>query len=355
MRRIAVLFVHGVEISDPDYAVTPTRLLREAFGRRVGEGGPDPADALCVHAAHLAPVLEDQQRAFFERECPGAGALFLEKLGRTVRRITSGEVTALAPMAAALLTRKDPAFPEVHWPTARWVLAHFMGDAIAYQVTPSSRELYDRLHRAYADALAVLARKAGGDAPLCVIAHSFGTIVSSDFFYDRETERRTGRVLPPFRARARTPLERGETLAWLWTMGSPMALWSLRYPSATLSAPIAVPAPELAGREELRGGWRNLVDDDDLAAWPLQPLGPEYARAVEDVRVRVSAPPVQWTPLVHPFYWSDRAVMRPIGERLADAWAALQPAPDRPVRPERGAARRGVEERGRRAPGRIHP
>ncbi len=323
MKRIAVLFVHGVEVADPAYAEKPIRLLREAFASRIGPGAPDPREALAVHAAHLAPVLEDQQRAFFTRECGSVARVFLDKLGANVRRLNAGIPLAMVPMLGALLQREDPSCRGTHWPTARWVLVHFLGDAVAYQATPSNREIYDQLHRAYAEALGALAEKAGPLAPLCVIAHSFGTIVTSDFFYDRETERETGTPALPRRNLPETPLERGETLAWLYTMGSPMALWSLRYPSATLAAPISVPAPELRDRPELRGEWVNLVDDDDLAAWPLQPLGPEYARAVTDRRVSVRAPPLGWTPLVHPFYWDDRQVMAPIGQRLADGWMAL--------------------------------
>lgn len=323
MKRIAVLVVHGVEIDDPDFAVTPIRLLREEFARRVGRGGPDPEEALVCHPAHLAPILEDQQRAMFGKVCPGGSEAFLAKLQRGIRRCTSGSVLGMFPMVAEMGRRTDGALPGVHYPTARWMMVHFMGDAIAYQITPASREIYDQIHRGYADALRGLARAAGGDAPLCVLAHSFGTIVSSDFFYDRETEQRTGRAVAPFHRRADTPLERGETLNWLYTMGSPMALWSLRYPAATLDAPIAVPAPPMRAAD-LGGEWVNIVDDDDLFAWPLRPLGPEYATAVSDRRVKVNAGPLGPTPLVHPYYWADRAVMAPIAERLADAWTALQ-------------------------------
>jgi len=217
----------------------------------------------------------------------------------------------------------------VHYPAARWVMTNFVGDAIAYQITPSSREIYDEIHQTYAAALRALAAHAGSDAPLCVVAHSFGTIISSDFFYDRETEGQRGEPQPPFRRRAGSPLERGETLTWLYTLGCPMALWSLRYPEALLGAPVTVPARPMSARAELGGEWVNILDEDDLFAWPLAGLSPEYAAALTDRRVRVHAPPIQWTPVVHPFYWADRAVMAPIARRLADAWSALNAAPAR--------------------------
>jgi hypothetical protein len=52
-RRIAVTLVHGVEISDPDFAVKPIERLKRAFARH--SGGVDPDEALVVRATDWAP------------------------------------------------------------------------------------------------------------------------------------------------------------------------------------------------------------------------------------------------------------------------------------------------------------
>ena len=122
-----------------------------------------------------------------------------------------------------------------------------------------------------------------------------------------------------------SPLAGGETLAWMYTMGSPMALWSLRYDKAELDKPIDFPAPALADHHpKLQGEWVNIYEKDDVIAYPLRPLSDEYKRVVrEDRSVRVKPPLLEFTPLVHPFYWADRSVVAPIARKLAEGWRQL--------------------------------
>jgi hypothetical protein len=208
-----------------------------------------------------------------------------------------------------------------------------MGDAIAYQVTESTREVYDAIHHEYAAALSVLAAEAGPDAPLCVLAHSLGSVVTSNFFYDLQAERLSpGRELLAARVREAlgpTPLARGETLTWLYTLGSPIALYTLRYPSRDLDRPIAVPDP---AQVELPGEWVNFIDRDDLAAYPLKPLSDAYDQAVRQDRAVAVGPLLAWrSPLAHPFYWTSEAVMAPIADALAEGWRALNDPTARPM------------------------
>ncbi len=55
-------------------------------------------------------------------------------------------------------------------------------------------------------------------------------MITSNFVYDLQTEARRPIISDEVRAQMTgAPLERGETLALLYTMGSPIGLWSLRY------------------------------------------------------------------------------------------------------------------------------
>src|SRR5439155_14029056 len=173
------------------------------------------------------------------------------------------------------------------------------------------------------ETLRELAEAAEPDAPLCIVAHSLGTVIASNYFYDLLTERATAKKLVPRTVHERTthtPLELGETLAHFYTLGSPLALWALRYPD--FGTPIAVPAPALARHHPgLDGEWVNFYDQDDLIAYPLRDLGPKYARAVAaDVAVRLGGLLVSWNPLVHPWYWNDTRVIDPIAAALARTW-----------------------------------
>jgi alpha-beta hydrolase superfamily lysophospholipase len=325
--KLAVMYVHGVEIADSRFAETSIALLREEFGRIAGV---DPDEALSIRTAFWAPVYEGRQTVLLNR-MGGARAKkvfgLLDALGGAADR---GSVAALLGLAATGLVRSLPGNPGFHFPTLRWLIVHYLGDAITYQAGAVDRELYDDVHRVLAAALHDLAVDAGPAAPLCVVAHSLGSVVTSNFFYDLQVagglhESRSAGLAPRVAAELDdTPLERGETLAWLHTLGSPLALWAQRHPD--FGVPITVPHPALADLHPRAGGeWINSWDPDDVIASPLRRLNDRYAAAVaEDRPVAVAPWWLGWTPLAHPFYWNDRRVMTPIASGLAQAWHRLR-------------------------------
>jgi len=65
--------------------------------------------------------------------------------------------------------------------TARRMMVDFLADALAYQPTTHEREAYDDIHAEFARTLKKLAEVAGPQAPLCIIAHSLGTVIASNF------------------------------------------------------------------------------------------------------------------------------------------------------------------------------
>lgn len=327
MKQIAVAIVHGIEIDDPEFASTPIRILREGFAKELGDDGPDPEDAIVIEPVNWAPCLEARQRELFDRVFPeGAGPYFDGEISSTIKKINAGSSQSLAPLLMSLTRYTVPPLRSLHYPTGRWMMVHFVGDAIAYDRSANPAN-YVAVHEAFARALAALARRAGGEAPLCVIAHSFGTVLVSDYFYDQQEAAR-GRVLsaePVRKAMGPSALARGDTLAWLYTMGSPLALWSLRYPKAELARPIDVPGKQIVDQyPDIQSEWVNVYDKSDVMAYPLKPLSVEYDHAVtEDRAVSLKGFPVAVTPLVHPFYWAERSVMEPIGRRLGAAWREL--------------------------------
>jgi hypothetical protein len=141
-----------------------------------------------------------------------------------------------------------------------------------------------------AASLNTLAAAAGPTAPLCLIAHSLGTVIASNYIYDLEKHARKKLICRRVRNEMDdTPLERGETLASLYTFGSPIALWSLRYPD--FGRPIDVPSPKLAGHHPAVPAvaeWINFYDEDDVIS--------------------------------HNGYWTDNDVTKPIAAGLARLW-----------------------------------
>ncbi len=212
----------------------------------------------------------------------------------------------------------------------RHVFIDFAGDAVAYQPLgkrDSEREIYDLIHAQLAAKLKELGKSAGPKAPLIVIGHSLGTIIASNYFYDLGRPENIGSVIKE--AMGDSPLDMGETLTSLNTLGSPIAVWALRYDN--FGRPLQIPSDKLWAhypQEEFpelvaQAKWNNFFDKDDAAGWPLGPLyGDEI---VKDIPVNVGPPLLNATPLSHTYYWKDRDVINPIVSTLANIWRAVNP------------------------------
>lgn len=149
-----------------------------------------------------------------------------------------------------------------------------------------------------------------------------GTVIASNYLYDLQ---KGYDFLPePVREyHQKTPLEMGETLAFFYTLGSPIALWSLRY--TDFGRPIEVPAPDLTRHyPAINGEWINFYDADDVIGFPLRSLNAAYRKVVKkDVPVNTGSFLISWTPLSHLEYWTDDGVLDPIARSLARAWKKI--------------------------------
>ncbi len=277
-QKIAVAIIHGIGKQVPEFAAE----ISEALLSHCGE--TCRAD-IVIEPIYWAKVMQDVENELQQRLQQGG------KLG---------------------------------FPRLREFAIDFVADALAYQPAPDDRSAYDGIHRVFAQAIHLLAEKAGPTAPLCIIAHSLGTVISSNYIYDLQIE--------PYRpiisanvkdAMTDTPLERGETLTLFYTLGSPIALWSLRYNN--FGKPIQVPAPQLAHYyPDLKGEWVNFFDKDDVVGFPLKTLNEKYAAVVtEDCQVDVGKFPANMTPAAHMAYWTDRDVNEPIAAGLDRVWQAI--------------------------------
>ena len=205
----------------------------------------------------------------------------------------------------------------------RRVAIDYVADALAYQPTADDRKTYDDIHVIYAQTLKALAAEAGEKAPLCIVAHSLGTVISSNYIYDLQKPTLISPQVKAAMGDKPTALERGETLNLLYTLGSPIALWSLRY--RDFGKPIAIPAPELINHyPNLQCAWMNYYDKDDLIGFPLRDLNEGYSRAVSaDKQVNVGGMMENWNPLSHLGYLDDNDVVRPIAESLINTWKTV--------------------------------
>src|SRR6267143_6465196 len=197
---IAIAFIHGIGRTEPGYSAAIQRALTRRFARLVGRESPDAARELVFEEVNWSAALQLREDRLWRRLLPDG------------------------PMRVGRLRR---------------FLVDFAADAVAYQPAPSDRTAYDAVHRELAGSLARLATRAGPKAPLCVIAHSLGTVIASNYIYDL-LKPQNSFMHPGVRSMIHgAPLERMETLSLLFTMGSPIALWSLRY--SDFGEPIRLP------------------------------------------------------------------------------------------------------------------
>lgn len=283
-QKIAVAIIHGIGNQTPDFADETMTELRSRFSKLVAGQSPDPASELAMEPVYWATELQDQEAELWSRLRKGGDLDFL---------------------------------------SLRQFMVNFAADAIAYQPAPKERDAYDRIHARVAASLNTLAANAGPAAPLCIIAHSLGTVIASNFIYDLEKNARKKLISRRVRNEMDdTPLERGETLTSLYTFGSPIALWSLRYDD--FGRPVDVPSPKLVGHHPAVvpvAEWINFYDEDDVIGYPLRTLNDAYKKAVkEDIQVNAGGWLSSWSPLSHNGYWTDNDVTKPIAAGLAKVW-----------------------------------
>jgi hypothetical protein len=277
-QKVAVAVLHGIGKQTSTFA---DKMMAEISTRCRETCGDD----IVIRSVYWAPVMQQEEEKLWNRLLEG-GLMDFVKLRR--------------------------------------FLIDFMADALAYQPTPSDRSAYDGIHRVLAQTLRLLAQEAGEQAPLCVIAHSLGSVIASNYVYDLQVDPEKHIISESVReAMGDTPIERGETLALLYTLGSPIALWSLRYHE--FGKPIQIPSPLLQTHyPQLQGEWVNFYDADDVVGFPLKSLNDAYGAVVtKDCEINVGNIFGSWNPLSHLAYWMDHDVLDPIAKKLVDVWEAV--------------------------------
>lgn len=184
-----------------------------------------------------------------------------------------------------------------------------LGDAVAYSKLPYPPDKYGEIQKRFADSILKLSQQAqqAGDtqASLTVIGHSLGSVIASDGIYDLTKNNTVPGNLP---------------IDSFFSMGSPVALYGLRYGLANFVRPIR---PKV---------WINFYYPQDMIAFPLKPLNAAYALAVSQdlslspgggvgffaglVRRLVAMLPLAGI-ASHSWYFSDTRVIRRIAEVLA--------------------------------------
>nr|WP_306475295.1 chemotaxis protein [Bacillus cereus] len=277
LSKIAVAIIHGIGEQKPEFADEMITLIKDKFQQEISKLTDEPA-------------LELVFKPIFWSE------LFAERENELFQKIVLDE--------------------NLHFNDLRRFIINYLGDAIAYQPVETVKHNYERVHNNVKQGLNELSKKASDTAPLCIISHSLGSVIASNYFYDLQYKQNTqgstiGRL---------SPLEKGETLTLFYTLGTTLPLWSLRYHD--FNRPINIPSPKLdnfyAG---LKGEWINFYDKDDILGYPLKSVDESYEIAVtEDKEINVGNLMTSWNPLSHHAYFLDNDVIEVIVKSLVRTW-----------------------------------
>lgn len=284
-QKIAVAIIHGVGSQDANFADPMAEEITRRFASQLPGTVIKPKDELVVVPIHWANVLHNAQAKLWQRVNQNAN---------------------------------------LNWTHLRRFMIEFVADAIAYQPSPKEQSNYDAIHAIIAKSLNKLTNEAGPKAPLCVIAHSLGTVIASNYFYDLSMIHSHKLLSDAVKKEMGTsPLEKGETLTWFHTLGCPLAMWSLRYEN--FGKPITVPSTKLTKHHaNLKGGWINYYDNDDVFAYPLKSINDAHRKAItEDRAINVGGILSSWNPMSHNQYWTDNDVTIPIAKSLVKAWQQI--------------------------------
>ncbi|MFC0188662.1 chemotaxis protein [Fictibacillus aquaticus] len=283
MTKIAVAVLHGIGRQDEHFSELFSQNLTEQFSRYLSADTKKPEKEVVIQPIYWGSVFQEKEEDIW--------------------RLLS-------------------ASGNLHYAELRQFVIHFLGDAIAYQPSGQHNQNYEKVHQVFADGLRLLSEAAGEKAPLYIIAHSLGTIITSNYFYDLQSipDRIPISVQKTMKT---TPLENGSTLAGFFSLGSPLALWSLRY--SDFDSPISVPSPKLSAyHPELSGKWINIYDKDDVFGFPLKPISEGYNHAVEaDMEINTGSWPASLTPLSHMHYFTSEKITDIIAKTLAAAWRTV--------------------------------
>lgn len=279
-QKLAVLVIHGLGRQKNDFADSFIRLLLNHYTKASGERAPDKH--LAIKPVYWAEVLEEKEEQLKQR-------LF------------------------------QPSAVRYEW--LRDFVIHYLGDAVAYQPLESNNQIYKEIHEKISGALHDLTAEAGDNAPLCVISHSMGTVIASNYFYDLQNSVNW----KPVPINPDSALERGETLSLFYSCGTTLPLWSLRY--RDFDKPIHVPSDQMLA-SGIRGEWINFYDKDDILGYPLRSIHDAYKEAVrEDIKVRVGNWMTGWNPFCHHGYFTSSKVVSRMASGLAATWREVNPKP----------------------------
>lgn len=287
MRQVALLTIHGMGETPPDYAAPVFAAMQGRLPQAQAQA------ALLCRSVYYQGILKPNQELVWQR------------------------VDAAA---------------KLHYDDLRRFLLFGFGDAAALQ---DRKELDGSVYELAQEAIArqmLDVYQHAPDAAVVFLAQSLGGQVLSNYIYDAQKAAAGGAVAAGIwkdvdawsqRALGRQLIDAekrflaGASCTAFLTTGCNIPIFVAAHKELDIK-PIARPTPCFE--------WINIFDPDDALGWPLQPLSPGYAAMVNDFSINAGQGMVRWileswNPFSHLAYWSDDKVLEPLAGLLRRAAA----------------------------------
>lgn len=200
---------------------------------------------------------------------------------------------------------------ELTYQGVRNMFVDFMRLGLSYR-KGSGSGLYEAIHGRIKESLAKFATHRHVDTdstPMVLMAHSFGSVIMSDYIHDLANN---GADLSPF--------ESFQTLAGIITFASPLGVYSAHHDDFHGPMPKVGKALEDGLKDRVK--WLNFYDKDDVVAYPLKNVSEDYNQAVdEDIEINVGSAATSWNPACHTGYWEDKDFYKPVAQYLGEVRA----------------------------------
>lgn len=300
MVSLNILIVHGIGNCRPGYSLALQRGLKREFAFEVARilgSWPAGDDHLVFREVVWEEVLaknEGKLKTIFEEELSrrrrrGTRGLIKDAGLIVIAFILFGFIFENPFVIVLLLVGIFSLASQLSYKLRTAFAAESVCDIVAYR----NKVNYRQIHSCVEEGVRELG---AGTAPFGItfISHSLGTVISSDFVYDAQEGLNN-----------RTKVFRCSNF---FTLGSPLALFSLQCGPEGFSKPITI--------EDERGRWVNILDPDDPIAYKLKGLNDAYDKAVSaDCEVNMGLFGIS-----HLKYWDNRVVHRIIVRKLAIDW-----------------------------------
>jgi hypothetical protein len=282
MPNVALITVHGMGVTPPQYADPLKEKLKHALGAHYAD--------LMIRPVYYQDLLQDNEAAVWKRVDEQS---------------------------------------KVHYDDLRKFVLFGFGDAAGLETRKNEADsVYEQAQQEIARALLDVYAQCGSDCHVIFLSQSLGCQVLSNYIYDGQKKKNGGQVeagiwrdldhtraaLGGLNEAAMLPFLRAENcMAWV-TTGCNIPIFVAAHKTMNIK-PIQRPN----GSPTFK--WLNIYDPDDVLGWPLQPLSPEYHELVEDKAINSGQGArdwilKSWNPMSHTTYWTDDSVVKPLADML---------------------------------------